>query len=128
MGVTPTSQNKGVNYACARVANQTRPLYHVTLNCCKIDAWRAILAHAHPIFPRLVFAVEVEGGGGGIKSEVEVEGGGGGIKFEVEVEVVVEVVVEVSSLKWRCMEVKVAHVHEIRMARNPLIAMIILTS
>ena len=62
--------------------------------------------------------VEVEeGGGGGIIFEVEVEGGGGGIIFEVEV------AVEVSSLKWSgvewrgfvrmCMDVEVAHAHEI---------------
>ena len=74
--------------------------------------------------------VEVEGGGGGNKSEVEVEGGGGGTIFEVEVEdggggiiFEVEVEVEISSLKWSgvecralcawCMDVQVAHAHEI---------------
>ena len=58
------------------------------------------------------FEVEVEGDGGGNKSEVEVEdGGGGGIIFEVEVEgggggiiFEVEVAVEASSLKWSGVE------------------------
>ena len=89
VGVTPTPKNKGVNYACVGVANQARPLYHVALNCYKMDgAMGGVLF----LLMRIPFSLHFfcSGGGGG---------GGGGIKSEVEVEVAVAV--EVSSLKWR---------------------------